>query len=175
MQRPTSWMASLTLEIPQAPNPTPDWIDVSPISLKPTALKNLRSNNKSPHPLALSNPSWPHQPPHPNPKPAMSPTQSNWASTSASGHANTPSAPVTSEQSNFVPSWTFSSSLGVDSSQPTPQSNTPITQPISSLLYTIIIIPSKGNSSLTYYLSRQQPARFDRVPTSSSACTNMVS
>ena len=54
--RPTSWMASPTQEILQAPRPTPDWTDVSPVSLKPTAPRNLWKNQKNSPSLVLSTP-----------------------------------------------------------------------------------------------------------------------
>ena len=75
--QPISWMAFLTLKILQVLNPTPDWTDTSPVSLKPAVSRTLTSNEKRPPPLALSTPSWLQWPPPPTPKPNMSPTWSN--------------------------------------------------------------------------------------------------
>ena len=97
LQRTTSWMASSTQESLPMPRPTPDWTDVSPGSSKPTAWKTLRSNKKRPSHSASSTPSSPQHPSPPIPKPVRSPTWSNWASTSASDHVNTPSALTTAE------------------------------------------------------------------------------
>ena len=116
ISRPTSLMVYLTQESLQTPKPTPDWTDNSPTSLKTTVYITLLSNKKRPPPLVFSTPSWLQWPQPTTPKPVRSPTWSHWASTSASGCVNTPSAPATDKQSNYGPSWTSFSLLGINSS-----------------------------------------------------------
>ena len=89
LRRPTSGMASPTQESLQTPRPTPEYTEISPVSLKPTASKTLRPNGKSQPPLALSTSSWPQRLSPPTPKPARSPTWSHWASNSTSVRVNT--------------------------------------------------------------------------------------
>ena len=175
LRRPTSWMFSPTQELLQTHRPTSNSIEVSPFRLKHTKLRTLQSNEKRPPPLALSNPLWPQCPSPTTPKPVRSPTWSNWDSTSTSGCVNTLSAPVTNKKANYEPYWTLSSLLGIESSHPTPQLNIYSTPPRSFLPWTTRRMRYEGNLACTSNLSRQQPAWFEKVSTSSSVCANMVS
>ena len=131
--------------------------------LKLMGVKILLSSVKNLPPWTLSSPSWMQEPPPPTQRTEKSTTWSNWDSTSASGHFNTPSARATSGQYSSTPSRNSCSSLGTIFYQLIPQSNTYSMPHISSSPWTARRITSKVRLSLTSDQSPRKPDQSKRA------------